>query len=78
MDEFVEYGKAWVSGRLNMEIGEQQDLFESGAMDSLTFNEFLADAETHFGFRFEFDQIDDWSEVTNLMGLSALRNNLGK
>lgn len=78
MDEFVEYGKAWVLGRLNLEISEQQDFFESGAMDSLTFNEFLADAEEHFGFVFEFDQIDDWSEVTNLLGLSALRKNLGR
>jgi len=72
MDDFVRFGLSWIQSKFGLEFDAEADLFASGVMDSLTFNEFLAEAEKRFDFTFNFDEIEDWTSLTNLKGLASI------
>lgn len=71
MGAFEEFGISWILMKFDLDVDVNQDLFASGVLDSLSFNELLADAEKHFSQRFDFSDVDDWDSLGSLKGLGA-------
>lgn len=71
MGAFEEFGIHWVFLRFGLNVDGNQDLFASGILDSLSFNELLADAEKHFSQKFDFHDVDDWDSLASLKGLGS-------
>jgi len=72
MISLVEFGQSWILARVGVEIQANDDFFLEAVLDSLTFNELLSALENEFAIEFNFDDIEDWSQVSNLAGLANL------
>lgn len=72
MVSLVEFGQSWILARVGVKIQAEDDFFLGAVLDSLTFNELLSALENEFAIEFKFDEIEDWSQVSNLAGLANL------
>ena len=68
---FAEFMQAWILKRFEIEMPPTADFFESGVLDSLTFNEMLAAVESEFQIEVDFDSLDDWREIRSVDGLAS-------